>query len=219
MKITKYLHSCLLLEEAGQQLLFDPGTFSFAEKQVEPEVFRNVSAVVITHNHADHLDVGALQQIVQLSDAMIYSTQEVADKLTPERLHVQVLTPGELTLGNFHLHIVDVTHEPLLADSLPTVLAFLINGKLLNPADSLSPNLLQFQGVEMLALPIMAPFLTEVQAFEFARNLGPKQVLPIHDGFVKPFYLKSRHENYARHFRQLHIDYRPLVEPGESLFL
>ncbi|RYF75875.1 MAG: MBL fold metallo-hydrolase, partial [Cytophagaceae bacterium] len=74
MKITKYIHSCLLLEKDGQQLLFDPGKFSFIEGLVQPETFRHVAQVIITHDHPDHLDVDILKQIVNLSGAQVFST-------------------------------------------------------------------------------------------------------------------------------------------------
>jgi len=56
IKITKYIHSCLLFEKDGFKLLFDPGKFTFAEGLVSPEMFSDISAVIITHNHPDHLD-------------------------------------------------------------------------------------------------------------------------------------------------------------------
>ncbi|UOR06311.1 MBL fold metallo-hydrolase [Hymenobacter aerilatus] len=69
MKITKYSHSCLLLEHDSKQLLSDPGMFTFADGAVAPDTFRDVSTVFITHQHPDHLDVQALRQIVRLSGA------------------------------------------------------------------------------------------------------------------------------------------------------
>ena len=55
MQISKYLHSCLLFEQEDDKLLFDPGNYSFIEGRVTPETFRDVSTVVITHSHPDHL--------------------------------------------------------------------------------------------------------------------------------------------------------------------
>ena len=68
MRIAKYIHSCLLFEHNGEQLLFDPGKFSFVEGRVTPEAFANVSTIVITHDLPDHLDVAAVRQIVDRRD-------------------------------------------------------------------------------------------------------------------------------------------------------
>src|SRR5256886_17505884 len=54
MRLTKFSHSCVRLERDGAALLVDPGTWS------EREALDGVDAVLITHEHVDHLDVGAL---------------------------------------------------------------------------------------------------------------------------------------------------------------
>src|SRR6266516_7295054 len=60
MKITKLGHSCLLLEEGEARILMDPGAFSKGF-----EGMRDVSAVLITHQHADHCSPEALAKIRQ----------------------------------------------------------------------------------------------------------------------------------------------------------
>lgn len=42
MKISKFLHSCLLVEKDGGKLLFDPGKFSLVEGLVRTEEFRDI---------------------------------------------------------------------------------------------------------------------------------------------------------------------------------
>lgn len=219
MKITKYIHSCLLFEKNDHQLLFDPGTFSFVEGLVKPETFRQVSYIIITHNHPDHLDVNALKQIVALSGAEVWSTQEVADKLRPESIPVRLVSEGLFKLGNFDLRAIRVPHEPILADHLPEMFAFLIDGRVLNPADSFTPALLDYKGVELLILPVTAPFLTELVAANFAGKMQPKHILPVHDGYVKPFFLTQRYENYGLYFEKLGMQFHKLVEPGREITL
>ncbi|MBO3270521.1 MBL fold metallo-hydrolase [Hymenobacter defluvii] len=217
MKITKYIHSCLLLEQDGEQLLFDPGTFTFADGAVTPDTFKNVSTVVITHQHPDHLDVKALQEIVRLSGAAVLSTPEVADQLKPYGLKVQVVVEGSLQVGAFQLEAVSVPHEPILDSELPQMLAFFINGKVLNPADSFSPILQKFKRVELLILPVMAPFLTELRVAEFARQLEPQQILPVHDGYAKDFFVEQRYDTYEPHFAEQGIQFHRLSQPGQSV--
>ena len=47
MKISKYLHCCLVFELDSYKLLFDPGKFSFAEGIVKPEMFAGVNGIII----------------------------------------------------------------------------------------------------------------------------------------------------------------------------
>ena len=217
MKITKYIHSCLLFELDGQQILFDPGKFSFIEGLVQPEEFKDVSAVVITHNHPDHLDVAALTKIVALRQAVIISNREVAAELKEHGLTVQIHEEGNLDLGAFQLRAIPVQHEAILDSPLPQMTAWLVNEKVLNPADSFAPNLLQFAGVELLVLPVTAPFLTELVVADFALKMRPAQILPVHDGYLKPFFVQQRYDNYGPYFEKHGIVFHRLAAPGDSV--
>src|ERR1700749_452036 len=99
MKITKYLHSCLVFEQEGYKLLFDPGNISFAEGLVKPEMFNDVNSIIITHIHPDHLDIPNLKKIIALSNAPVYTNQQVADKLHQENIDCTVWEDGIHNLG------------------------------------------------------------------------------------------------------------------------
>jgi ribonuclease BN (tRNA processing enzyme) len=53
-----------LIEKDRDKILFDPGKFSFVEGRVRPEQFQQLSAVILTHQHPDHVDDEALKQIM-----------------------------------------------------------------------------------------------------------------------------------------------------------
>lgn len=112
-----------------------------------------------------------------------------------------------------------VTHEPILSDSLPRCTAFLVNERVLNPSDSFQSSLFAFEGVELLVLPVMAPFLTELTVVDFARRMRPRQVLPVHDGYAKDFFLEQRYETYGPYFDKLGIRFHALAEPGAGVDL
>jgi len=54
MKITKYIHSFIMVEEGKNRVLVDPGPFSFIEESVRADQFEGIKAIFITHKHADH---------------------------------------------------------------------------------------------------------------------------------------------------------------------
>ncbi|MGH2616103.1 MAG: MBL fold metallo-hydrolase, partial [Thermomicrobiales bacterium] len=106
MQIAKYIHSCLLFEHEGEKLLFDPGVYTFIEGLVTPEAFRDVATVVITHGHADHLDLEALKQILALSGADVVTNGEVAATLREAGIDATTVEEGPHTAGAFRLHAI-----------------------------------------------------------------------------------------------------------------
>src|SRR5215216_3864717 len=49
-RVIKYTHACVRIEHAGGVLVVDPGVWS------EPEALDGCTAVLLTHEHADHVD-------------------------------------------------------------------------------------------------------------------------------------------------------------------
>src|SRR5947208_1221070 len=63
MRIVHFGHACVLLETAGERILLDPGTLS---NGFEGE--RELSAVLITHQHFDHLDAERIPNVGYIVD-------------------------------------------------------------------------------------------------------------------------------------------------------
>jgi hypothetical protein len=75
------------------------------------------------------------------------------------------------------------------------------------------------KNIPLLILPVMAPFTTEIKVAEFADRLNPKEILRVHDGYAKPFFLKQRYENYAKHFEKSNIKFYSAGEPGDAILI
>jgi L-ascorbate metabolism protein UlaG (beta-lactamase superfamily) len=119
MRVYKCIHSCLMVEEGGDKILFDPGKSSFVEGQVTPEVFRDVGTIIITHNHPDHVDVTALKKIMELSGAMVITNSETKSAFTKEGIEAMVLDEGRYQSKDFTIRAVPANHEKILAPTLP----------------------------------------------------------------------------------------------------
>jgi L-ascorbate metabolism protein UlaG (beta-lactamase superfamily) len=214
MKISKYLHSCLVFELDGHKLLFDPGKFTFAEGEVTPDMFSDVNSIIITHIHPDHLDTDNLKKIAELSGAPIYTNAQVGEALRKSGIAHTVWHDGEYQLGPFKLQAISVVHEPILDSPIPQMTGFLINDKVLHPVDSMEDALLKYKGIELLIMVTMAPFTNELRITGFADKLKPKQILPVHDGYAKEFFIKQRYEAYTKHFDKEGIKFHNIYQIG-----
>lgn len=217
MKISKYLHSCLVFELNGYKLLFDPGKFSFAEGLIKPEMFADVNGIIITHLHPDHLDVDVLKQILAINNAPVYTNAQVAQILTKEAIPHTVWEDGTYNVGPFKLQAITVKHELILDNPLPQMTGFIINDKVLHPVDSMEESLLQYKGIELLIMVTMAPFTNELRITHFADRLEPKQILPVHDGYAKDFFIEQRYAAYKKHFENRGIKFNPVYKVGDSI--
>ena len=217
MKISKHLHSCLLFELDGYKLLIDPGNITFAEGLVKPEQFADVNSIIITHIHPDHLDIENLKKIIKLSGATVLTNKQVGEKLASENIQFSLLCNGLSQIGPFKLEAFTVVHELIMDNPLPQMTGLLINDKVLHPVDSMEDALLKYKGIELLIMVTMAPFANEPRIAAFADQLQPKQILPVHDGYAKEFFIKQRYAAYTKHFDKQDIKFHQIYQPGDSI--
>src|ERR1700759_3858907 len=162
MRVSKYIHACLLIEEGGDKILFDPGKFSFIEGLVEPDDFRALSAVVLTHRHPDHFDDDALRKIAGNNpSATVRTNSEIESRLSPHGIGAEVFETGRRAVVKFSLEAVVAEHAAILNAETPRNVAYVVNNRLLHPGDSFDRSLDAYRGIEILALPVMAPWTTE----------------------------------------------------------
>ena len=176
MKITKFSHACLKLEQNGESVWIDPGNFS--------EDFEATKAVatVITHLHDDHCDQSKIEQLLQLNPEMkIFSTSEVDEKL--QGIDVEVVYHGDLhQVGNFELEFFGDLHQEIHR-SIPLVqnTAVMVNHSLYYPGDSYTPC---DYDVDVLAIPSSAPWLKIADVIDFLNLTKPKRVFPTHNALL-----------------------------------
>lgn len=216
MKIQKFLHSCLLVEHEGARVLFDPGLYSFIEGRVKPEVFNNIDAILITHEHFDHVDVAGLKVILKNNpQASVYGNSGVVEHLKKEGVTVIVFEEGEKRIKGLPIWAKFAQHATILSPA-PKNTAYIVGGKLLITGDSFDEELEKLKGIEVLALPIMAPWLRAIDAVAFAAAVGAKKIFPVHDGFARDFFLERQYPGFAKAFAEAKIDFYPL-QIGEAL--
>lgn len=180
MKITKFGHSCLLVEEGGARILIDPGIWSTI-----PDNLNRLDAILITHEHPDHLGIEHLQKILPSNQkAIIYTNEGVGKKLSEANIVYQLLQDGEagtvagVTIEGFGKDHGIIYHELPHWDNT----GYLIAGKLFHPGDAL---FIPPKPVEVLALPVCAPWSKIMEVIDYAKAVKPTLVFPIHDAMLK----------------------------------
>lgn len=175
MKITKYGHSCLHVVDGSASVLIDPGTFSAGF-----EVLTNLTAVLVTHQHPDHLDRDRLPAVLAANpDAGVYADEGSARLLAEAGVDATAVhAGGRLDVGTA-VEVVGRDHAVIHAD-IPVIpnVGYLIGGRLLHPGDSLA---VPEQDVEILAVPASAPWMAVKEAVEFYRAVDPAIAFPIHE--------------------------------------
>jgi hypothetical protein len=177
MKLIKFEHSCLDIQEGSDRLVIDPGVYSPSFQN-----FANVMALVITHVRPDHFDPTKVQAILKQSPTVqIFTTQEVADELKNSSVTVPEVGK-EFTVGTFTLEFFGGQHAPIMP-SYPTSQNYgvLVNGKLYYPGDSFTVCPKPHQ---IMATPVMAPWLKFSEVAELVTNSSAEKLFATHNGFV-----------------------------------
>lgn len=179
MKITKLFHSCLLIEEENKRLLIDPGKWSFGENLFTVAEVGAVDVILLTHEHADHSNIEAIKEFVSLGETKIITHDNLAIKLEEQGLNVDRIAVGQpQDIAGFKIEAYGADHAQLPVP-VPHNLAFVINGRLCHPGDSLRVE--NLEQIEILAVPVGGPWMKLVEALEMIDDLKPVHAFPIHD--------------------------------------
>lgn len=174
MKITKFVHSCLLVE-GGQSILFDPGIYSRQSGLLELDKLNRLDKVVLTHSHQDHCDQEFIQAIIQrFTQVIIIANDDVQAFLKMQGLKFEALNYDEDTVA------FNANHPSLpWAEGTVQNTGYHLLDHLTNPGDSLEFK----ESKSVLALPMTAPWAALKDSIECVLNLEnpPQTVIPIHD--------------------------------------
>lgn len=175
MRLTKFGHSCLLIEEGPDRILIDPGSFSQGW-----ETLTGLTAVLLTHQHADHVDVQRLPGLLALnSDVQLFADPGSVEVLAAAGVHATAVDAGDtLDLATL-VEVFGDTHAVIHRD-VPTISnrGYLVAGRLYLPGDSLQ---VPTAAIEILAVPTAAPWMALKEAVEFLRAVNPTAAFPIHE--------------------------------------
>lgn len=171
-------HSCVVVHAAGT-LVIDPGTWSdTAGALVEAD------AVLVTHEHPDHVDAGA----VVAAGLPVWAPTPVLDLLAaagaaPERLH-PVVDGDKITPAGVPVQVLGEWHEPIHPDAPRFAnVGYLVADRVLHPGDAYV-TVPDDVTVDLAFVPISGPWLRISDVVDWVRRVGPRRVVPIHDALA-----------------------------------
>jgi L-ascorbate metabolism protein UlaG (beta-lactamase superfamily) len=180
--VTKFTHSCLRVEGDGSVLVVDPGVFS------ERSALTGADAVLITHEHPDHLDPDALADaLAQRPGIRLYAHADVLPKLTAFADVVTAVEPGQqFEAAGFTVRTYGGVHA-LIHSEIPRVanLGYLISDggtNLYHPGDSFTVP--DDAAVETLFVPLNAPWAKAAESVDFVRAVKPERAFALHDALL-----------------------------------
>lgn len=168
MELTKYSHSCVVLDAGAGRVVVDPGVWS------EHAALDGAAAVLITHEHADHIDVDRLAA----AGVQVFAPSSVAALLP-----VQEVRPGDsLEVCGLSVRVVGGEHAEVYGGKpgCPNV-GYVIDGTVYHPGDAFH---VPDGDVDMLLVPVAAPWLKTAEAIDFVRAVRPRRAVPIHDAVL-----------------------------------
>jgi L-ascorbate metabolism protein UlaG (beta-lactamase superfamily) len=183
VRITKFTHSCLRVEGAGV-LVVDPGAFS------ERSALTGADAVLITHEHPDHVDAGALaDEMTRRPELRVYAHADVLATLpaVAEAGNGTAVEAGqELEVAGYRIRAFGGQHA-LIHPDIPRIanLGFLIGDdstNLYHPGDSFTVP--EDTTVDTLFVPLNAPWMKLMEAIDFARAVRPGRAFALHDALL-----------------------------------
>jgi len=180
MKITKFGHCCLFIEEGEVRVLIDPGFFSEI-----PASLRNIAVVLITHEHPDHINIDSLETILHNNpQARVLTNSSVGKLLKKENIVYALLEQGQSTAEkNVTIEGVGNEHGKFHS-TIPPIqnTGYLIAGKFFYPGDSFA---IPPKQVEILALPVAGLWMKLEEALDYGLKIKPRVSIPVHEGMLK----------------------------------
>ncbi|MGH3347046.1 MAG: MBL fold metallo-hydrolase [Nocardioides sp.] len=211
MRVTKFGHACVRVEHDGVAVVIDPGVFT------DVGALDGAGAVLITHEHADHY----LPDHLRDTAAPVFTIDAVAEKIREDAPdvaeRVTVVQPGQVFDAGVPVRAVGELHA-VIHPEFPRFfnsgyLLTLGDQKVFHPGDALTgPD----EDVDLLCVPVSAPWLKASEAIDFARGVKAPRNLAIHDRIYSEAGAAVFDQHVTHFFTPAGLEYERLAD-GQDL--
>jgi L-ascorbate metabolism protein UlaG (beta-lactamase superfamily) len=206
MKLTKFVHACVLVEDDEHVTLFDPGEFSWASGLFKLDSLTKLDYVIITHEHEDHFSLAFVQAILQkFPEVHFFVTYPLVAKLkTMGAKNVQSSSSENVEIAPLaHASMSPLTPDP----NVPNMVVHYKN-RISHPGDSHQ----LYQTKDILFLPLTGPWGATIDAVRMADKLKPKVIVPIHDWMWKNDWRAAMYGRIESYFKEQGIRFVKTVD-------
>ena len=202
MRIFKHGHSCVRLETGDHAVVIDPGSLT------DVDAVRGATAVLVTHEHADHWTPEALRA----ADAPVFTIEAVAAQVRQQAPdvaeRVTVIRPGDAfdvgvparAVGEKHA----VIHPELPHFDNSGYLVTVDGTTIFHPGDALT---VPEETPDLLLLPVSAPWMKISECIDYARAVAAPRSLAIHDAIYSEAGLGVADRHLGRFLGERELEY------------
>jgi L-ascorbate metabolism protein UlaG (beta-lactamase superfamily) len=178
VQLTKHGHACVVLSDGDRRLLIDPGVYT------ADDAWQGASALLVTHEHADHFRVDRTRAALEADPALeLWTNASVAGQLEGLGGRVHVVGPGDtFTAAGFDVSVHGEWHAVIHPD-VPRVrnVGFLVADQVFHPGDALT---VPDAAVPTLLLPAHAPWSKTGELVDYLRAVRAERAYAVHDGLL-----------------------------------
>jgi L-ascorbate metabolism protein UlaG (beta-lactamase superfamily) len=188
LTLTKFAHACVRLETAGTVIVIDPGAFS------GPEALEGADAVLVTHEHFDHVVPETLRAAAATNpDLEVWTNPALAAHFADLGGRVHAVTHGDTFAvggaGGVPVHVHGEKHAVIHRD-IPEIdnVGFLVAGRVFHPGDAFT---VPEEPVPTLLVPVSGPWLRIGEAVDYVREVAPADAYTIHEALLSDIGMQT----------------------------